>query len=125
MKNFLIPLAFLVALECQAQMKNEMKAKTIEVVTFNLKEGVSKEEGSKKLATLNDLVRTFDGFIKRSISCNEQGKWVDIVYWTSKELAPDAAKSVAENPTAMEAFQVIDENSIQMNHYEIINSLNE
>ena len=102
-----------------------MEAKTIEVVTFDLKEGVSKAEASRKLQALNEFVKDYEGFIKRSISCNEDGKWVDIVYWESRELAVKAASEVSHSPKAMEIFQVIDENSIQMNHYEVISSLNE
>lgn len=102
-----------------------MEAKTIEVVTFDVKAGVSKKEASRKLAGLNELVKNYEGFIKRDLSCNEDGKWVDIVYWTSKELALKAASEVASNEKAAEIFAIIDENSVKMNHYEIINSSNQ
>ena len=125
MKQLFLSLALLIVLECQSQTKDEMEAKTIEVVTFELKDGISKEEASSRLKALNELIKDFDGFIKRSISCNEEGKWVDIVYWTSKELAMKAASEVSKNGRASKLFEIIDEKSIQMNHYQIMDSFNQ
>ena len=117
-------LAILVALECQSQTKNDMKSTTIEVVTFSVKAGISNEEASEKLSLLNEIVKSYDGFIKRSFSVNEEGQWIDIVHWTSKELALKAAADVAKNQKAGAVFEIIDESSISMNHYKIINSFN-
>ena len=122
MKHLIMLLAILLVLECQSQTKNDMESTTIEVVTFRVKAGISKEEAGEKLSTLNEIVETYDGFIKRIFSVNEEGQWIDIVHWTSKELALKAAEDVAKNQKAGAVFEIIDESSISMNHYEIINS---
>ena len=124
MKHLMMLLAILVALECQSQTKNDMKSTTIEVVTFSVKAGISNEEASEKLSLLNEIVKGYDGFIKRTFSVNEEGQWIYIVHWTSKELALKAAEDVAKNQKAGAVFEIIDESSISMNHYEIINSFN-
>ena len=122
MKQLLVSLAVLLSLGCQSQTNNEMEATAMEVVTFSLKEGVSNKEASHKLQALNELVRHFEGFIRRNISFDKDGNWIDVVYWTSKELAVKAADEVAKNQKAAEIFAIIDETSVTMNHYQIISS---
>ncbi|NQZ76236.1 MAG: hypothetical protein HRT61_09010 [Ekhidna sp.] len=109
----------LAVLECQSQTPVNS---TLEVVTFQLKSGISKEEAVQKLSQLNEIVRAYPGFIERSFAVNEEGQWTDIVLWTSKSAALGAAKDVATNHKAAAVFEIIDEESIQMNHYEIINT---
>jgi len=112
----------LVGLACQSQTqeKIEQKVGTIEIVKFKLKSGITPEEGKEKLLLLNQCVKEFDGFIERKLTVNEEGEWLDIVYWTSKDAALKAAEQVTKNPKALEAFAVIDESSMMMGHYNLI-----
>ena len=115
-------MALLVGLACQSQNTTNMEqtVKTVEIVKFKLKAGISAEEGKEKLLKLNQCVQAFDGFIERKLTKNEDGEWLDIVYWTSKEAALNAAEQVAKDPKALEAFAVIDESTIVMNHFDLI-----
>jgi hypothetical protein len=45
---------------------------------------------------------------------------MDVVIWSSKEEALEAAKSIMEKAEAGIAFSVIDEKTIHMSHYEIL-----
>ena len=124
MKQILLLLTVLVGLECQSQIKVEQEVGIVEVVTFKLKSGIDTEEGKKKLLQLNDCVKHFDGFIERKLTLNEKGEWLDIVYWTSKRAALNAAEEVSKDPKAIEFFSVIDESTIVMGHYDLIEKFN-
>lgn len=122
MKQFVSLLALLVGLAGQSQTTTNMEQKigAIEIVKFRLKSGIGDEEGRTKLLQLNQCVEAFDGFIERKLSRTEEGEWLDIVYWTSKKAALAAAEQVAKDPKALQAFAVIDESTMSMNHYDLI-----
>ncbi len=98
----------------------EKKIGTIEVVTFRAKPTFSQEEVAMSLANLTHVVEGFDGFIRRQLSKHDDGTWMDLVYWESKTHALQAAAQVMKMPEAAEAFKVIDESTVQMNHFETV-----
>ena len=89
----------------------------IEVVIFDIKPGYSREQAQAALETLNDCVAKFEGFMERKLAIDDKGKWVDIVYWESQEHALRAAEEIMNDPAALEAFEVIEEESMQMFHF--------
>ena len=105
----------------QAQTTENMDIKigTIEIVRFKTKPGISQQKAKEKLLMLDDCIRTFEGFIERKLSINEKGEWVDIVYWENLTSARKAAEEVMKIPKALEAFSIIDESSIQMDHFDL------
>jgi len=107
------------SLSCLAQTTEKMDNKigAIELVQFKLQDGISDQEAIDALKKLNDCVKEFEGFIARKLAHDGSGNWIDMVYWTDKSFALKAAEQVMQNPTALEAFKVIDESSIQMNHF--------
>jgi len=108
----------LISLASQAQTKTNMeKVGAIEVVQYRGKEGVSDEEMIEKLKLLNDVVSQFDGFISRKFSKDEEGNWMDLVFWTSKEKAIEASKIAEQNPIVHEVLAIVDEKTMTFRHY--------
>ncbi len=104
---------------CQQMEKNmDKEIGAIEVVIFKTKEGYSQGQAQAALERLNDLVKGYDGFISRKLSVDENGNWMDLVYWESQDLAVKAAEEVMKVPEAAEIFQVIEETSMQMHHFQ-------
>ncbi len=99
------------------QNSMETKIGQIEIVIFNTKPGYSQEEARAALETLNECVLKFEGFLERKLAQNEKGQWIDIVYWQSKEQALLAAEQIMNDPKALEAFEVIEEEQMQMFHF--------
>ena len=95
----------------------ERKIGEIEVVIFNTKPGYTQEEARAALESLNDCVLKFEGFIERKLAINEKGQWIDIVYWQSREHALAAAEGIMTDPNALKAFEVIEEEKMQMLHF--------
>ena len=92
---------------------------TIEVVIFSLKQGVNDVEGKKALETLSECVQGYPGFIGRKLGKNEAGRWMDLVYWTDHQSALSAAEQVMQNPDALKVFELIDEETMIMYHFDI------
>lgn len=114
-------LATLIALGGHAQTTESMDQKigTIEIVRFKVKQGISEKEAREKLLMLDECVATFDGFIERKLSLNENDEWIDIVYWKDKASAIKASEEVMKIPKALEAFSIIDESTMQMGHFDL------
>ncbi len=114
-------LVTLMALGSLAQTTEKMDQKIgiIEIVRFKVKPGISEKEAREKLLMLDECVATFDGFIERKLSLNENDEWIDIVYWIDKSSAIKAAEEVMKIPKALEAFSIIDERTMQMDHFDL------
>lgn len=102
----------------------EKRIGAIEVVLFKTKPGYTQDQAQEALESLNRHVVKFDGFISRKLSVDEQGNWMDLVYWESKGLALKAAEEIMKVPEAAQVFEVIDDSTIQMYHFNPAMTLN-
>ncbi len=89
----------------------------IEMVRFKGLPIHSISEVKEAMVRTNAVIKEFDGFIKRTLSVDAEGEFLDIVYWESLEQAKKAASQVQENPQLMENFKVIDFKTVTMKHY--------
>ncbi|MCH8487325.1 MAG: hypothetical protein LAT75_10715 [Candidatus Cyclonatronum sp.] len=97
-------------------MKNNT-AMAIELVTFNTKPEFDQREVKASLESLNAIVSTYKGFISRQLARNEDGKWMDLVFWESMEDAHAAAEAIMKLEAAQMAFRVIDEQTMSFHHF--------
>ena len=120
MKILLTGMLVLTFVSAHSQNKTVMKqVKCVEIVTFRPQENVSNDELMQAMKATNEVVQNFEGFIHRSTSIDEDGNFLDVVYWKSKELALKAASKIQEIPEVMKNFALIDHNSIKMKHFEV------
>ena len=118
-KIIILSICLLLVANAAKTAKVDREATVLECVIFKLNDSASEEEALVKLSELTLIVQEFDGYVSRSLSINEAGEWMDLVYWTDLASAKSAAQKVMENPKALEAFAVIDESTIQMRHFEL------
>ena len=77
------------------------KAKTIEYVTFQAKEGVTVEAMTTAAAggSINaNLTANYEGFVDRHVSLQDDGVWVEVVYWESQDAAQAALDKFVADP---------------------------
>ncbi|MBZ0275318.1 MAG: hypothetical protein K8I60_04200 [Anaerolineae bacterium] len=89
----------------------------VEVVLFRLKAGVTEADFLREAAVVQVWVEQQPGYISRETLKTSDDQWLDVVRWTTLELAEKAG---AEHMVAVECFPfmgMIDETSIQMGHY--------
>lgn len=109
------------------QNNSSMKTtpKVVEVVLFEAYPGYSKEDVKTALASLNDIVKLYHGFVERTTASNGDGKYVDIVYWNDMKSAKAAAEDLTKNQDAAAVFNIIKPESIQMYHFDAFNQFEE
>ncbi|TPN88865.1 hypothetical protein [Aquimarina algicola] len=105
----------------QNTVSMQIEPKVIEVVSFEVYPGYSKEEAKEALTALNDIIKFYYGFIERITANNNEGKYIDIIYWKDMESAKAAAAELNKNEAASEIFKIIRPETIEMNHFTSFN----
>lgn len=88
---------------------------TLELVTFRTTE-IEPERFVAANAEVNDWLRRQPGFVARHLAARDDGSWVDVVLWTDREVATQAATKLMEEIGKCEAMAAIDPQSIAMSH---------
>ena len=96
------------------------QAKIIEMVMWKSVEGIA-EEAKKSITKLNDCSKQ-SGFIARKTAMAEDGKFLDIVYWTDLKSAKDASEK-ATAKALMPISSTIDQTEMVFQHFEIFNGI--
>ena len=94
-------------------------ANTIEIVTFELKDGVDKDnfiEENKKVEA--NFVAVQPGFVDRETGFNEEGKVVVVLHWENPESAQGSMDKFPTAPETQDFTQLIDMDTFQMTRYE-------
>ena len=90
-----------------------------EIISLQYKSDVSFEQQQQTMASLNDIVTGFVGFISRDYYYSQDmGRWIDFIVWENEALAKQASEQVMSNPKALEAFSLVDETSMIFTHYQ-------
>lgn len=98
--------------------------KAIELVLFRPKSTFSIDEVKRSLESLDEILSSYKGFLKRHLAVSGNGQWMDLVLWESMDDAKFAADDILKNEKAIEAFSVIDQNEMQFFHFEPLNRTN-
>jgi hypothetical protein len=89
---------------------------TLEVVLFRAKAGISDEQVLKASSEIQRWLEGAAGYLKREVSKNEEGQWVDIVHWRTLAEAQQAAQQLMADPSAADLMSFIDPESVSMLH---------
>lgn len=125
MKNLIIGLIVLTVFSCNQSdtKKSKMEqAKIIEMVLWKSKEGISTEDAKQAITKLNDFVKAQPGFVARKTAIAEDGRFLDIVYWTDMASAKTASEKAMDSEICIPAFSTIDEREMTFLHFEMFNS---
>ena len=97
-----------------------MNNSVIELVTYKLKTGATKEQLSATHSDVNAFLAEQSGFIYRSLSEDSNGLLYDIVYWQDMEKAKSAGEAFMAHKAGQALVALTDENSISMRHMEAL-----
>ena len=93
-------------------------AGTVELVLLRLQPGADEDAFIRAArATTSDL-RALDGYASRELLRAEDGQWVDIVHWSTRDQALAAAEQFPTLPSAQAFGSLMDGGSIRMMHLE-------
>jgi hypothetical protein len=80
----------------------------IEWAPFTVKPGVDAAELiAASEALQNDFLSQQRGFIRRELLKGQNGQWVDLAVWESRDAADHAVKNAAESPVCFQYFQLM------------------
>lgn len=109
--------------QSDTKKSNMEQAKIIEMVMWKSVEGISPEEAKKSITKLNNFVSEQSGFVARKTAMAEDGKFIDIVYWTDLKSAKDASEKAMKTEDLMPIFSTIDQKEMVFQHFEIFNEI--
>ena len=94
-------------------------ALTLELARFTVREGEEAALLAERLAMVRALDRAFPGARAAWLTREDDGSWLDVILWSSREAADDAAQRIAELPEARSWFRHIAE-SHGVRHAEVM-----
>lgn len=101
-----------------------MSKPIIEFVTFTLKDGVSREDFAAAARSMSAWVSSQPGFVRRRLSCTEDGTWLEHIEWASMADAKAAAAGIGKEPGNADFLRAIDGPTVSMSHSELEVALN-
>jgi hypothetical protein len=102
---------------------SERTAKVLELVVFNLNDGVTQEQFAATLEPVSRWIAEQPGFISRELSYDAQSdRWVDVIWWESMEQAGAAAQLAMSSDHCAPMFAMLDMESAAMLHGELVHS---
>lgn len=100
-----------------------MSEYVLEIVLFQLAEGVSDAEFLTAARGVEPWLEQQPGFVKRQINRDSQGHWLDLIHWNSLEEAQAAAAQIMSKPEGQAFGATIKPESIQMFHMRSVHDL--
>ena len=93
-----------------------MTKRAIETVTFELEEGVSKEQFLEAVAASTAFVRARPGFVARRLSLGAEGTWIEHIEWETLEDAQAAAAASRQEESVRPFLACIKGPSVTLRH---------
>lgn len=94
-------------------------AGAIEYVTFETIDGVDDADVSRVAVAVNQTLTDYDGFVGRFVSREEDGTWIEVVYWRDLAAAKASLDRFVKDPRNAEFLAMVDQESITLNYSEI------
>lgn len=98
-----------------------MKHNVMEVATFRLNDGLSREAFLTTVPATTDYLSSMKGYMSRRLVESEAGHWIDLVEWESIADAEAAARifSASLRPDIAPFLKALDMSEGSMKHYHI------
>jgi hypothetical protein len=93
-----------------------MAQTVVETVTFKLNPGIDAAAFTKAAEGMGTWLGAQPGFMRRRLSCTEDGLWIEHVEWSDMASAKAAAAAIGTAPGNLAFLSAIDGPSAQMMH---------
>lgn len=106
----------------QVHVDEGRPAGTVELVLLRLQPGADEDAFIRAAyATTSDL-RALDGYASRELLRADDGQWIDIVHWSTRDLALAAVEQFPTLPSAQAFGSLMDGSTIRMMHLEHVST---
>ncbi|MCU0464119.1 MAG: hypothetical protein MUF38_06080 [Anaerolineae bacterium] len=93
-----------------------MQPTVIETVVFILNPGTDEATFLEAAKPTFDLIKRFPGYIRRDLTTDGEGRWVDIVYWADLDSALSASDQLMQSPVGQVFGRFINVEQMTMHH---------
>lgn len=93
---------------------------TIEIVNCKPKANVETKDFEAAAAGIESILSEMEGFKGRQFGRGSDGSYIDVVHWNDMECAKQAAEKVMSKPECLAFFQLIDEDTMSMRHFDTV-----
>ncbi|HEV7228304.1 hypothetical protein [Brevundimonas sp.] len=88
----------------------------IETVTFRVLDGVERDAFLQAAHDATAFMKDCPGFLRRRLSCADDGTWTEHVEWASVSDAEAAAARIGQDERARDFVRAIDGSSVKLGH---------
>jgi len=92
----------------------------IELVRFRSRAGVTEQEVLAAAERVNVFLKSQPGFVSRRLGRSDDGTWIDILRWRSREDVTAAMEKTAASPHCAAFFGLIDPDHDEMILFEAL-----
>ncbi|MBL1430706.1 MAG: hypothetical protein COA60_004215 [Robiginitomaculum sp.] len=96
-----------------------MSKQVTEVVEFRLKSGIDTASFIKEAQKSTAFIKSFDGFLNRTLCVNEDDLWMDIAQWRDMASAKAAGEGFMQAPEVQVFCEMIDMQTTKMQHLHV------
>lgn len=96
-----------------------MSNPVIETVIFRLLDGLSQEQFLEAALQATAFMTERPGFLRRRLSCEQNGTWIEHVEWASMEDAKAAAAEISKDEHARAFVRAIDGPSVKITYSDL------
>lgn len=93
----------------------------LEMVSYRLAPGITRQEHLDAAGATQRFLAAQPGFVRRVLTELDGGEWRDVVEWTSRDAALEAAEKLMHEPAVAPFIKSLDPQSIDMQHGAIVN----
>lgn len=86
----------------------------IEIVTYELEATADKAQLLATNPAMEAFLNQQPGFLYRSLSCDEQGLWFEIIYWESAQAAKAGAEAFMQSEVAESIMPLLNSATCKM-----------
>ena len=96
------------------------RATVIEYVTFKAVDGINQKELADVASAVNtNLFNNYRGFIERTISLQDDGTWVEVVFWENMASAKEGLDKFLLDPLNAQFLSMVNPNSVVLTYSEV------
>lgn len=92
------------------------KAATVEYLHFELIEGANPDDFLRETLAVDSILEGYDGFVARHLARNDDGSWVEVVYWETLEDGEAALPRFVEDPRTKGFLALVDGDTLSVTY---------
>ncbi|MEH6442711.1 MAG: hypothetical protein V7784_02340 [Oceanospirillaceae bacterium] len=104
----------IIAIGSPAIAADKSTANVLEYVTFRAADNVNVDKLARVAVDIDKVLIDYPGFIDRQVSLQEDGTWVEVVYWENIETAKGALDKFLKDPKTAEFLGLVDPKSVTL-----------